>query len=133
MRKSARTGSVLKRATRIATMNPTRGSKPVNLRAIGFVTLLRKSVNRSVAEHLASRYMLSPPQAPRPEIGRNRRVFKGQSEAADLNAWRRILSAMDDNRDKLLAHFETGVWIFLIVVSAAILGLIFWLAYSILL
>jgi hypothetical protein len=40
---------------------------------------------------------------------------------------------MEDNRDKLLAPFETGVWIILIVVSAGILGLIFWLGYSILL
>jgi len=40
---------------------------------------------------------------------------------------------MENNRDKLLAQFETGVWIFLIVVAAAILGLIFWLGYSILL
>jgi len=40
---------------------------------------------------------------------------------------------MDDNRDELLAPFETGVWIVLIIASAAILGLIFWLGYSILL
>jgi hypothetical protein len=40
---------------------------------------------------------------------------------------------MDDNWEEMLAKFETGVWIFLIVVSAAILGLILWLGYSILL
>lgn len=40
---------------------------------------------------------------------------------------------MDDNWEEMLAKFETGVWIFLIVASAAILGLILWLGYSILL
>jgi hypothetical protein len=44
-----------------------------------------------------------------------------------------VYSLMDDNRDELLAPFETGVWIVLIIASAAILGLIFWLGYSILL
>jgi hypothetical protein len=41
---------------------------------------------------------------------------------------------MDDrrwSRDELLKEYEAGVWIFLIILAAAILGLIFWLGYEI--
>jgi hypothetical protein len=41
---------------------------------------------------------------------------------------------MDDrhwSRDELLKGYEAGVWIFLIILAAAILGLIFWLGYEI--
>jgi hypothetical protein len=33
--------------------------------------------------------------------------------------------------NELLNKYETGVWIFLIVVAAAILGLILWLGYMV--
>jgi hypothetical protein len=41
---------------------------------------------------------------------------------------------MDDrrwSRDELLKGYEAGVWIFLIILAAAILGLTFWLGYEI--
>jgi len=37
------------------------------------------------------------------------------------------------SREKLLKSYETGVWVFLIVVAAASLGLILWMGYTILL
>jgi hypothetical protein len=37
------------------------------------------------------------------------------------------------SRDDWLKGYETGVWVFLIVVVAAFLGLILWMGYAILL
>jgi hypothetical protein len=40
---------------------------------------------------------------------------------------------MEDDwfRDRLLEKYASGIWVLLIIVSAAILGLIFWLGYVI--
>ena len=43
-------------------------------------------------------------------------------------------SCMENNhwsRDQLLAKYETGVWIFLIIAAAAFFGFILWLGYMV--
>jgi len=40
-----------------------------------------------------------------------------------------IYLGMEIDRNKFLAQYETGVWIFLIVVTTVFFGVIFWMAY----
>jgi hypothetical protein len=41
------------------------------------------------------------------------------------------LNKSDDNFPDILARYETGVWIALLVAAAAIFGLILWLGYMV--